>query len=403
MQSKSASLFERHNPEIIESTIAQIIHLKNKENTGMNESTIMQEVFTDGIDEDAYLVFEMALARLNDAKTPRIMLPLFMTRSDLRFATQRDIANHRAKRLACDTIMDAGCGIGSQTIAFARTCKKVIAVDNDLRKAAFCKANCQKLGLSNVEVICEDALDALEAISDIDVVFCDPERAPESEKRSLDSMSPSILELVEALGHTTNECAVELPPRIKDVPLQGEMEYASINGKLSRLTLYRGNLAMCKTSAVCMPSGNSLPSSIVLRDSEPEIQRPHPETKDPLQWLFEIDEAVAAGGLVNVIKGSFSILKDSKPLLATSSQELSSPFFSARYRVIESASSKEMIKPLLEKCGAKKAVIRYPINPQVYWKERTQFEQGLTGNRTLHIFLLNERFILSEKVKKVKA
>ena len=54
--------------------------------------------------------------------------------------TPECIAQHIAKRCACDVIVDAFCGIGGNTIQFARTCAHVIAMDIDPNKVALhCK------------------------------------------------------------------------------------------------------------------------------------------------------------------------------------------------------------------------------------------------------------------------
>jgi len=38
--------------------------------------------------------------------------------------TPEYLAEYIAKRCACDTIIDAMCGVGGNTIQFAKTCKK---------------------------------------------------------------------------------------------------------------------------------------------------------------------------------------------------------------------------------------------------------------------------------------
>ena len=71
----------------------------------------------------------------------------------LKFATPRDIANYRAERLKCNVLLEIGAGIGGQTIAFSRKCKKVIAIELDKERAKTLNENIKKLHIKNVEVI----------------------------------------------------------------------------------------------------------------------------------------------------------------------------------------------------------------------------------------------------------
>lgn len=388
MPDQSSHLLDRHAPEIVDTTINRIIELRS---VGISEPLIMQDVFIDWSDEDAHVVWDMALARIHDLKEPRIHFPLFMTQADLRFATHRFIAEHRAKRLACDTIVDVGCGIGSQTIALAKTCKTVIAIDHDPLKISFCQANCAKLGLSNVKFMCADGPDALESLNDIDAVFCDPERAPSEEKRSFNTLNPPIIELVDVLTHKTQNLVIELPPQMKDIPLNGELEYASIDGKLARLTLYRGSLSVGNKSVVRLPFGEQI------RDTDPVYS--HPEKTKPQKFIFELDHAIPAAGLMQNVPGEFNLLPGHYPLLGTSSKDMPSPWFKSRFTILGVAQKKDQLKDALRRYNASKAIIRYPIKSEEYWIERTPLEKGLTGDKVVHLFFLGSAYVLAQKLK----
>jgi len=384
------TIFDRHAPEVVDATIDHILEHRKR---GVPEPKIMQEVFTGWSDADADTIWDMMLARLQDKKEPRVDLSLFMTKEDLRFATHRLIAQHRAKRLACRTIAEIGCGIGSQTIEFAKTCKKVIAVEIDPRKVAFARANCDKFKIKNVEFICADGVEVIEHIAEADVVFCDPERAPEAKERTIDAFSPSIMGLLDACAHKTSDVAIELPPQMKDIPINGELEYASIEGKIARLTIYRGSLAKCKKSAVALPSGDTIQAHA------PQIHLSESET--PLDFIFEVDESVTKSDLIDRlgVKG-MCLIKDSKPLLLTSGKQEVSPFFRSTFKLIAIINQKTEIRPALENNGAGKAIIRYSIDPKDYWEERQYLEKGLAGDRHFHVFQNGQRFFLAEKIGK---
>ena len=103
---------------------------------------------------------------------------MFFTAAGLEQATRAVVAERRAARLAAHgtrRIVDLGCGIGADTLAFARAGLHVLAVDADPATVAVAEANVAALGLSDrVEVRTVDATTV--DLSDVDAVFCDPAR-----------------------------------------------------------------------------------------------------------------------------------------------------------------------------------------------------------------------------------
>ena len=57
------------------------------------------------------------------------------------------IANQIAERCRCDTIVDAFCGVGGNAIAFAQTCERVIAIDNDETRLRLARHNAAIYGV----------------------------------------------------------------------------------------------------------------------------------------------------------------------------------------------------------------------------------------------------------------
>ncbi|KAK2467190.1 hypothetical protein APHAL10511_000739 [Amanita phalloides] len=100
--------------------------------------------------------------------------------------TPEAIASHIAERCRCSTIVDAFCGVGGNTIAFAKTCQRVIAIDNDPTRLALARHNAQIYGVADrVEFILADYIAFAESYvardrdrdnddRKIDVVFLSP-------------------------------------------------------------------------------------------------------------------------------------------------------------------------------------------------------------------------------------
>ncbi|XP_058384701.1 trimethylguanosine synthase isoform X2 [Diceros bicornis minor] len=92
--------------------------------------------------------------------------------------TPEKIAEHIAGRVSqsfkCETVVDAFCGVGGNTIQFALTGKRVIAIDIDPVKIDLARNNAEVYGIADkIEFICGDFL-LLASHLKADVVFLSP-------------------------------------------------------------------------------------------------------------------------------------------------------------------------------------------------------------------------------------
>jgi len=90
-------------------------------------------------------------------------------------ATPEKIAEHIAERCRCDLVVDAFCGVGSNTIQFAFTCERVIAIDIDPVKVACAMHNAEIYGVADrIEFIVGDYFHIMPQLKCADVVFLSP-------------------------------------------------------------------------------------------------------------------------------------------------------------------------------------------------------------------------------------
>lgn len=88
--------------------------------------------------------------------------------------TPEEISIHVAERCACDVIIDAFCGVGGNTIQFAKTCNHVIAVDLDPVRLACARHNATIYGVAHkIDFILGSFLDVIPRAK-ADVVFLAP-------------------------------------------------------------------------------------------------------------------------------------------------------------------------------------------------------------------------------------
>ena len=199
------------------------------------------------------------------------------------------IANQIAERCRCDTIVDAFCGVGGNTIAFAQTCERVIAIDNDETRLRLARHNAVIYGVADrIEFLLGDFVQFAKTLVGrggarqgrvVDVIFLSPPWGGPSYLQGTNSNPPSDSsqhpefqlsdvmpihgsELFRLAEHITPNIAYYLPrnadlQEISDLVtntetggLKGEnkakiveVEEEWMGGKLKALTCYFGGLA----------------------------------------------------------------------------------------------------------------------------------------------------------------
>lgn len=212
---------------------------------------------------------------------------LYFTPDALQQATRAAVADHRARRLrdlGADAVVDLGCGIGSDLIAFARAGLRVRGVEIDPLRAAMAAANLAALGLTG-RVETGDALTT--AIGDDEVAFIDPARRDGRGRIiRLDQLMPSW----EWVGGVLSGRAVaKLMPGIahEAIPAGVHAEWVSDHGDLVEACLWGAELDTEGRSATVLPSGERLAEhGAVGRATEPR------------RFIVEPDDAVIRAGLV---------------------------------------------------------------------------------------------------------
>ncbi len=201
-------------------------------------------------------------ARLRDragAKFGADAQRMYFTRDGLEQATRRIVATRRAERLAAagiSRVLDLGCGIGADTIAFAAAGLRVYAVDTDPVAVAATGANAEALGLgAHVTTICAEA--GTVELAGADAVFCDPARRIDGRRVfNPDAYSPPwsfLLSLMDRVPTTV----LKLGPGIDHdrLPAGTEAEWVSVRGEVVEAALWCGPLAQVPRRATVLSGG----------------------------------------------------------------------------------------------------------------------------------------------------
>lgn len=226
---------------------------------------------------------------------------LLWTRDGLEQATRGEVAAWRARNIAAAgvrRVVDLGCGIGVDALAFLDAGLQVVAVEIDPATAVLAAHN-----LPGAEVICGDATELsaqlLAGAGNETCVFLDPaRRTAHGRSWRIEDLHPSWEFLLGLLGHDHGLCA-KLGPGIavEMVPAQVDAVWVCDRGDLVECGLWflpgpDHPASTGRRSAVLLPEGLRV-------DAEPggadlPVGRPG-------RYLYEPDPAVSRAGALTAI------------------------------------------------------------------------------------------------------
>jgi SAM-dependent methyltransferase len=160
------------------------------------------------------------------------------------------LGSHIAERFKNLTVLETCGGAGFLTIELARIANKVITVDINQEHQTQAKHNIVSAGIGkNVLFITGNILneDVLMIANDFDAAILDPVW----NDRIISNMSPPADHLFQLIYKRTKNIALILPPETEAFLGQfpsHELEKLYLDGELSLLCLYFGNLAKSKIS-----------------------------------------------------------------------------------------------------------------------------------------------------------
>jgi hypothetical protein len=223
---------------------------------------------------------------------------MFFTADGLEQATRPVVAARRAARLSqagVRRITDLACGLGADTIAFARAGISVHAVEADPVTAAITEYNVDRLGLDAV-VTCTDAQSV--PLSDVGAAFCDPARRVHGTgvRRTRRVFRPEDYsppwDWVAALPASVPHTVLKLAPGIDHdlLPEGCELELTSVDGDVVEAAAWCGPLAQVPRRATVLRKGvpHELTGTGLARAS----------VGSPSDYVYDPDGAVVRAHLV---------------------------------------------------------------------------------------------------------
>ncbi|MDQ6641916.1 MAG: SAM-dependent methyltransferase [Actinomycetota bacterium] len=303
---------------------------------------------------------------------------MYFTPEGLEQATRLRVATHRAGRMAAvgpASLVDLGCGIGGDLIAFSRAGILSAGIDLDPLSVAVAEANLDALGLAGA-VMQGDAtrLDT----GTFGVAFADPSRRTGAGRSfDVDAWLPPW-SFVERLlrGLACVKVAPGIPHSL--VPKGVEAEWVSDHGEVKEAALWSGALASTRRRATVIGDGGL---ATLTEDDDPGA-----ELRPVGEFLYEPDGAVIRAGLVTAVAaGVEGGLLDQKIAYVTSDESLRTPFARA-YRVLEELPYREkLLKGALRERGIGSLTIKKRGVEVV--PEQLRKRLALTGDREATLVL----------------
>lgn len=228
---------------------------------------------------------------------------LFFTREALEQASDPLIRRYRATRIGAVQMVDACCGIGADSLAFAQAGAQVTGIDSDVLRVAIARHNAAALGLTaHFEVG-----DVTRALPAADVVFFDPARRDEQGNRLYDvERYQPPLSIIR--GWKQRQVVVKLSPGVELAQVTdygGLIEFISVDGDLKEAVLWVDGEETA-LQATLLNDGKVLHWSNTRVGQRAYVDAPlHGHKKlnfqtvsEPLIWLVEPDPALIRAGLV---------------------------------------------------------------------------------------------------------
>lgn len=283
----------------------KLLQRLNDENLSeTNTLSLLTRLRKDYSAEQAGAALEMARLRLKAVdKFGDDAAKMFFTRDALEQASDPLIRDYRAELVGAQILVDAGCGIGADSLAFAKAGADVTGLDIDPVRVEIARYNAQVLDLkAHFEVA-----DIRDGLPSSDIAFFDPARRDDQGKRIYDveRYQPS-LSIIQTWKQPS--IMVKLSPGVDLDQLKnyaGLVNFISVDGDLKEAVLSLGD-GVRRTRATLLRPGayyfwerefGFIPETVIAA---------------PRGWLIEPDPAILRAGLVQDVAAKLdgSLLDD---------------------------------------------------------------------------------------------
>lgn len=260
------------------------------------------------------------LVQVKGRQIAKVKLPSFYHHPEILYpdslileqCSSEEAAAHKAGWAEGKTVADLTGGLGIDTLAFAKTAKKVFYCEPDPLRCAAARHNFRVMGVSNVEVI-EGTAEETSAMltGQADLFFLDPSRRSEDGRKvfRLEDLSPDVLQLKSRLLSKSAQVMVKLAPMLdireglRQLPETYRVEVISRKDECRELLFFLSNEARVVEIA-CLDTGHPENKFSYRPDDDATLPLPIGE---PEIFLYEPDASIRKAGAWRSICKKFGV------------------------------------------------------------------------------------------------
>ncbi|MCY4020677.1 MAG: methyltransferase domain-containing protein [Chloroflexi bacterium] len=265
----------------------------------------------------AAVLSTLRLRKKAKLKFPHQAQRMLFTEESLQQASHPRIRQYRADLLGSDELVDMCCGIGSDSMAYAESGRRVLGLDKDPVRIAIARHNAAALGVS-AEFAVADVRAGMP--SGYDAAFYDPSRR-DARGRRIRDVERYVPPLSLIRRWPAKELVVKLSPAIALAQVQrygGQLEFISVDGGLSEAVLWRHRQS-------APPLATRLDAAGIHHLSADYDA--HVDISEPRAWLFEPDPAILRARLLRQLAATLAAsLLDGRIAYLTLDEIVDSPW-----------------------------------------------------------------------------
>ncbi len=338
------------------------------------------------------LMFELSRARVSVEKKFSRSKEMWLDSYSASYSTPEIIGNYRASRVGNREILDLGAGACMQSIMFSLVSDEVTAIERDRKRVALGKLNAISYE-SNLSVIRDDALNYCAKVQD-SVLFSDPVRLAGRSEKTLETLDPRPDELLRA-APKSNDFIFDLPPLmpLQNLPFEGEREYISINGRLSRLTYYSKDIMKAERSAVQLPSGRRIEGTADSTEYETSVH--------PGAFFILPDPSIVYSNLLNEVFDPSMYtcyFRDNRRIVLTS-DKIDSLQENGEYYEILKETDASSLSDELARLRPSRVIPRYNLDPVRYYRFVASITNKDWSGERVYLFRNGDRIFIARKLR----